>query len=40
MLFSPGRPRYRYVFTRDGAGRVDKMFERREQWDIVWTRET
>lgn len=40
MLFSPGRPRYRYVFTRDSQGRVDRMLERREQWDIVWTRES
>ena len=38
VLFSPGRPRYRYLFMRDAAGRVDRMIERREGWDIEWTR--
>src|SRR5262249_23031429 len=39
-LFSPGRPRYRYVFVRDASGRVTCMNQRREQWDIAWMRET
>lgn len=38
VLFSPGRPRYRYLFMRDAAGRVDRMIERREAWDLVWMR--
>jgi hypothetical protein len=40
LLFSPGRPRYRYVFVRDAQGRIERMIERREQWDMVWIRET
>lgn len=39
MLFNPGRPRYRYVFMRDAHGRIDRMIERREQWDMVFMRE-
>jgi hypothetical protein len=30
LLFSPGRPRYRYVFMRDAHGRVDRMIQRRD----------
>jgi hypothetical protein len=40
MLFNPGRPRYRYVFMRDAHGRITHVIERREAWDMVWTRET
>ena len=40
VLFTPGRPRYRMVFKRDAAGRIVQMAERREQWDLVWVRET
>ena len=40
LLFSPGRPRYRYVFMRDAHGRVDRMIERREAWDMVFMRES
>jgi hypothetical protein len=39
MFFNPGRPRYRFIFMRDPHGRIDRMIERREAWDIVWTRE-
>ncbi len=38
VLFVPGRPRYRKVFRRDAAGRVVNFAERREAWDLVWTR--
>ena len=38
VLFSPGRPRYRYVFRRDPSGRVTGFAERREAWDLVWRR--
>ena len=39
VLFVPGRPRYRKVFSRDGEGRAVGFAERREAWDLVWTRE-
>jgi len=39
VLFVPGRPRYRKVFRRDGEGRVVDFVERREAWDLVWTRQ-
>jgi hypothetical protein len=39
LLFNPGRPRYRYVFMRDAHGRIDRVIERREAWDMVWMRE-
>lgn len=39
VLFVPGRPRYRKVFWRDGEGRAVGFAERREAWDLVWTRE-
>jgi len=38
VLFVPGRPRYRKVFQRGADGRVTGFAERREAWDIVWTR--
>ncbi|HVZ98946.1 MAG TPA: DUF4440 domain-containing protein [Caulobacterales bacterium] len=38
VLFQPGRPRYRFIFMRDAQGRVDRMIERREAWDLVWMR--
>jgi hypothetical protein len=40
VLFVPGRPRYRKVFRRDADGWVVDFAERREAWDLVWTRET
>jgi hypothetical protein len=39
MFFNPGRPRYRFIFMRDAHTRIDRMIERREAWDMVWTRE-
>jgi Domain of unknown function (DUF4440) len=38
VLFVPGQPRYRKVFRRDPAGRIVDFAERREAWDLVWTR--
>jgi hypothetical protein len=38
VLFIPGKPRYRMVFQRDAAGRITGMAERREAWDLMWTR--
>jgi hypothetical protein len=38
VLFSPGRPRYRKVFRRDGGGHVVDFAERREAWDLVWAK--
>jgi hypothetical protein len=38
VLFMPGRPRYRYHFHRDPSGRVTGFAQRREAWDISWTK--
>ena len=38
VLFVPGRPRYRYVLMRDPDGKVTGFAQRREAWDLVWTR--
>jgi hypothetical protein len=38
VLFVPGQPRYRKVIQRDAAGRITGLAERREAWDLVWTR--
>jgi hypothetical protein len=38
VLFVPGKPRYRKIFQRDGAGRIVAFAERREAWDLVWER--
>ncbi len=38
VLFVPGRPRDRYVILRDPDGRVTGFAQRREAWDLVWTR--
>lgn len=40
LLFVPGSPRYRYVFLRDAEGKVKGFAQRREAWDIIWTRKT
>jgi ketosteroid isomerase-like protein len=40
VLFVPGRPRYRYIFLRDAAGKITGLAQRREAWDLVWKRET
>ncbi|HWC65925.1 MAG TPA: DUF4440 domain-containing protein [Thermoanaerobaculia bacterium] len=38
VLFVPGKPRYRDVFRRDAAGKIIGFAERREAWDLVWTK--
>jgi ketosteroid isomerase-like protein len=38
VLFVPGKPRYRQIFQRDAHGRITGFAERREAWDILWTR--
>ncbi len=38
MLFVPGRPRYRKVIQRGPDGHITGFAERREAWDLVWTR--
>ena len=39
LLFVPGDPRIRYLVQRNGDGRVTGLIQRRESWDIVWTRD-
>jgi hypothetical protein len=39
VLFVTGKPRYRYVFLRGPDGKITGLAQRREAWDIVWTRE-
>lgn len=38
VFFTPGAPRSRKLFVRDGAGRVLRMIDRRDGRDLVWTR--
>lgn len=38
VLFSPGKTRYRKIFQRGPDGRITGFAERREAWDLVWTR--
>ena len=38
VLFVPGKPRYRMIIQRDSAGQITGFAERREAWDLVWTR--
>jgi hypothetical protein len=38
VLFVPGKPRYRKVFLRGADGHITGFAERREAWDLVWTR--
>jgi hypothetical protein len=38
VLFVPGRPRYRYLLSRDAGGQVTGLTQRREAWDLVWKR--
>ncbi len=40
VLFVPGRPRYRYIFLRDAAGKITGLAQRREAWDLIWKRES
>lgn len=39
VFFVPGRPRYRKLFRRDASGHVTALIDRREAWEIVWTRQ-
>jgi len=39
VLFVPGKPRYRKVFLRNPQGRITGFAERREAWDLNWTRQ-
>jgi len=38
VLFTPGQPRYRKIFQRDAEGAITGFADRREAWDLVWTR--
>jgi hypothetical protein len=38
VLFIPGKPRYRWLFQRGADGRIKSLVERREAWDLDWTR--
>lgn len=38
LLFVPGDPRIRYLADRGTDGRVVRLVQRRESWDIVWKR--
>jgi hypothetical protein len=38
VLFVPGKPRYRKVFVRGPDGHITGFAERREAWEILWTR--
>jgi hypothetical protein len=37
-LFVPGKVRYRNIFQRAADGHITGFAERREAWDLVWTR--
>jgi len=38
IFFTPGAPRTRKIFVRDGSGKVVRMIDRRDGRDLVWTR--
>ncbi len=38
VLFVPGKPRYRKIFQRGSDGHVTGFAERREAWELDWTR--
>jgi len=38
VLFVPGQPRSRKILLRDPSGRIDRMADRREGRDVIWTR--
>jgi hypothetical protein len=38
VLFTPGQPRTRKIFTRDANGRITGFASRREERDVVFTR--
>ena len=39
VLFVPGQPRIRKIFGRDAKGRITGFVDRRESWDLVWTKQ-
>ncbi len=39
VLFVPGQTRIRKIFQRDPKGKITGFVDRRESWDLVWTRE-
>jgi ketosteroid isomerase-like protein len=39
VLFVPGQPRIRKIFQRDAKGKITGYVDRRESWDLVWTKE-
>jgi len=39
VLFVPGQPRLRKIIQRGPDGRITGFVERRETWDVRWTRE-
>jgi ketosteroid isomerase-like protein len=38
VFFINGDPRIRKIFQRDAMGQISGFVERRESWDIVWTK--
>ena len=38
VFFVKGDPRIRKIFQYDAMGRVTGFIERRESWDVVWTK--
>jgi ketosteroid isomerase-like protein len=36
VMFTPGQPRVRKIFTRDATGHVNGFLSRREERDVVW----
>jgi hypothetical protein len=38
VFFINGDPRIRKIFQRDAFGKIEGFVERRESWDIVWTK--
>jgi ketosteroid isomerase-like protein len=39
VLFVPGQPRIRKILQRDARGKITGFVDRRESWDLVWTKE-
>ena len=39
VLFVPGQPRIRKIFQRDSKGKITGFVDRRESWDLVWTKQ-
>jgi ketosteroid isomerase-like protein len=38
VFFLSGDPRIRKIFQRDASGKITGFIERRESWDVVWTK--